>query len=64
MSPHPHVKRLLGGSPGPLLCAVSMKKVNSCVFFTDLQALKQLYEVAAEHWHRRAQQKRHTQREG
>lgn len=40
-----------------------MKKANSCVYFADLQALKQLYEVAAEHWHRRAELKRHAQRE-
>lgn len=39
-----------------------MKKANSCVYFADLQALKQLYEVAAEHWHRRAEQKRDTHR--
>lgn len=35
------------------LCAMSMSQANICVYFTDLQALKQMYELAAEHWHRR-----------
>lgn len=48
------------------LCALSMSQANICVYFTDLQAWKQLYELA-EHWHRRAgkkKKKRQTDREG
>lgn len=40
----------------------SMSQSNICVYFTDLQALKQLYELAAEHWHRRAEGEKGTRR--
>lgn len=36
------------------LCAASMSQANICVYFTDLQALKQLCELTAECWYRRA----------
>lgn len=46
------------------LCAASARQAGICVYFTDLQAWKQLYELA-ERWHRRAEkQERQTHTEG
>lgn len=48
----------------PRTGASTLSQANICVYFTDLQALKQMYEVTAECWRRGARKEKKAHAEG